>query len=103
MGRVRVSNVPVADRLAAVTEVLRRESDDRAAGWAYAAGYLESALEKALAQLPLGKREAFLANLEKSVKPKTKKVRNLMTGVEIEIPYDTPLACDPSSETYWSM
>lgn len=36
-------------------------------------------------------------------KPKTKKVRNLMSGKEIEIPEDTPLACDPSSETYWSM
>lgn len=32
-----------------------------------------------------------------------KKVRNLMTGEMIEIPADTPLACDPSSETYWSM
>jgi len=33
----------------------------------------------------------------------TKKVRNLMTGTEIEIPVGTPLCCDPSSETYWSM
>ena len=33
----------------------------------------------------------------------TKKVRNLMTGVEIEIPVDTPRSCDPSSELYWSM
>lgn len=32
-----------------------------------------------------------------------KTVRNLMSGKEIEIPADTPLACDPSSETYWSM
>lgn len=35
--------------------------------------------------------------------PLMKKVRNLMSGVEIEIPYDTPRACDPSSELYWSM
>ncbi len=34
---------------------------------------------------------------------KMKKVRNLMTGKEIEIADDTPLCCDPSSETYWSM
>ena len=34
---------------------------------------------------------------------KMKKVRNLMSGVEIEIAEDTPLCCDPSSETYWSM
>ena len=32
-----------------------------------------------------------------------KKVRNLLSGKEIEIPADTPLCCDPSSETYWSM
>ena len=33
----------------------------------------------------------------------TKKVRNLMSGEEIEIPSNTPRCCDPSSETYWSM
>lgn len=32
-----------------------------------------------------------------------KTVRNLMTGTEIEIAVGTPLCCDPSSETYWSM
>ena len=32
-----------------------------------------------------------------------KTVRNLMSGKEIEIAADTPLSCDPSSETYWSM
>jgi hypothetical protein len=30
-------------------------------------------------------------------------VKNLMTGKDVEIPWDTPLCCDPSSETYWSM
>lgn len=30
-------------------------------------------------------------------------VRNLMTKRVVEIREDTPLACDPSSETYWSM
>lgn len=35
--------------------------------------------------------------------PTMKTVRNLMSGVEISIPHDTPLACDPSSETFWSM
>lgn len=33
----------------------------------------------------------------------TKKVRNLMSGEEIEIAADTPSSCDPSSETYWSL
>ena len=32
-----------------------------------------------------------------------KTVTNLMSGVEIEIPHDTPRSCDPSSELYWSM
>ena len=35
--------------------------------------------------------------------PKMKTVKNLMTGVVIEIPADTPHCCDPSTETYWSM
>lgn len=35
--------------------------------------------------------------------PAMKTVKNLMTGKEIQIPHDTPRACDPSSELYWSM
>ena len=34
---------------------------------------------------------------------KTKKVRNLMTGKEVEISSDTPWCCNPASESYWSM
>lgn len=34
---------------------------------------------------------------------KTRKVKNLMTGKDVEIDNNTPLCCDPSSETYWSM
>ena len=34
--------------------------------------------------------------------PTMKTVRNLMSGVDIQIPHDTPWACNPSSETYWS-
>jgi hypothetical protein len=34
--------------------------------------------------------------------PKMKTVRNLMTGRLVEIPYDTPRVCDPSTELYWS-
>lgn len=30
-------------------------------------------------------------------------VKNLMTGRDVEIDINTPLSCDPSSETYWSM
>ena len=31
------------------------------------------------------------------------KVKNLMTGEEVEIPEDTPWCCRPDSETFWSM
>ena len=31
------------------------------------------------------------------------KVRNLMSGEEMEIPVNTPWCCNPASETYWSM
>lgn len=31
-----------------------------------------------------------------------KRVRNLISGEEMEIPADTPASCDPSRETYWS-
>lgn len=32
-----------------------------------------------------------------------KTVRNMMSGIEIQIPVDTPRCCDPSSELYWTM
>jgi hypothetical protein len=35
--------------------------------------------------------------------PTTRTVRNLMTGELVDIPYDTPRSCDPSSELYWTM
>lgn len=35
--------------------------------------------------------------------PKTKIVKNLMSGKDVEIAYNTPRCCDPSSELYWTM
>ena len=35
--------------------------------------------------------------------PTTKTVKNLMSGKDVEIAWDTPRSCDPSSELYWSM
>ena len=32
-----------------------------------------------------------------------RRVKSLMTGREVEIASNTPLCCDPSSETYWTM
>jgi hypothetical protein len=34
---------------------------------------------------------------------RTRTVTNLMSGKPVEIDVNTPLCCDPSSETYWSM
>lgn len=34
---------------------------------------------------------------------RTKIVTNLISGKLVRIPVNTPLCCDPSSETYWSM
>jgi hypothetical protein len=33
----------------------------------------------------------------------TKIVQSLMTGKDVVIDINTPLCCDPSSETYWTM
>jgi len=35
--------------------------------------------------------------------PLTRVVKNMMTGADVEIDWDTPRSCDPSSELYWSM
>lgn len=43
-------------------------------------------------------REVYETEIVKKVK-----VRNLMSGKLVEIDSNTPLCCDPSSETYWSM
>jgi hypothetical protein len=40
----------------------------------------------------------FFCNVQKTV---TKK--NLMTGVEFQQAVNTPMICDPSTETYWSV
>ena len=34
---------------------------------------------------------------------KTKTVKNLMTGKDVQIAEDTPWCCNPASETYWSI
>ncbi len=34
--------------------------------------------------------------------PKMMTVKNLMTGADVQIDRDTPWACNPASESYWS-
>lgn len=45
----------------------------------------------------------IVKNVSQVPMKKKVKVKSLMTGKEVEIDEDTPLCCDPSSETYWSM
>ncbi len=45
---------------------------------------------------------AHIADFRNSIE-KTRKVKNLMSGKEVEISVNTPSCCDPSSERYWSM
>ena len=104
MARVKIDSRSTESRLAVVGAYLRTPSrPDLPENYAYEAGYLISALERALEMLPVGKRQEFLSDLERYNQPKTRKVKSLMTGAELEIAYDTPMCCDPSTETYWSL
>jgi hypothetical protein len=38
-----------------------------------------------------------------NISVKMKEVTNLQSGKKVMIPANTPISCDPSSETYWSM
>jgi hypothetical protein len=49
------------------------------------------------------KRNEKKTNTQAQAPVPMKTVKNLMSGKEIQIPANTPLCCDPSSETYWSM
>jgi hypothetical protein len=71
----------------------------------YALGWVETDLKYMMEALVLTPKQKKIlqARLEKKNEKRTKTVRNLMTGKDVEIPYNTPLCCDPSSETYWSM
>lgn len=63
------------------------------------AGAVRSALKKGYAVV---NKEDPMIEFKKNAK-KTKIVTSLMSGKLCRIPVNTPLCCDPSSETYWSM
>jgi len=54
-------------------------------------------------KLPNAKLHLKKAKAQHKEETRTKVVKNLMSGENIEILASTPLCCDPSSETYWSM
>ena len=71
-------------------------------GAAWTAGFLTSQLKAAVEQLPKTKQKMFLAQLKHVVGTAVKvKVRNILTGQEVEIPWDQVGGpCDPSTERY---
>ena len=102
MARIKIDHRSAEARVAAIAELLINDTE-QGDNYAYTSGYLQSALVRALELLPFNRRQFLLTSLEKQVRPKTRKVVNLMSGKEMEIAYDTPRCCDPSTETYWSM
>lgn len=47
--------------------------------------------------------EAKIRVANRANKPKMKTVKNLLSGIYIQIPVDTPRSCDPSTELYHCM
>lgn len=74
-------------------------------GAAYTAGFLNTQLACALEYMPKTKQKMFLAQLKHVVGTAVKvKVRNILTGQEVEIPWDQVGGpCDPSTERYHCM
>lgn len=74
-------------------------------GAAWTAGFLTSQLKAAVEQLPKTKQKMFMAQFEHVVGYSCKvKVKNLLTGAEVEIPWNERGGpCDPSTERYHCM
>jgi hypothetical protein len=53
--------------------------------------------------MPVIDVQVMVNGVPTTIKSNQKVVKNLMTQKEVVIDKDTPLCCDPSSETYWSM
>lgn len=79
--------------------------ESKGSEYAYAFGWFNAQLNSLLDELELTtkQKKKLQARLDDINSRRTKKVKSLMTGLEVEIPYNTPASCDPSTETYWSM
>jgi len=70
------------------------------------ADFLDQSIEQHIANLKETERLARVYMDPRKIIIESKEfrnVKNLMTGKEMQIAADTPLCCDPSSETFWSM
>lgn len=73
-------------------------------GAAFAAGYLNSMAQEMLNLLPKRKQKEFIKGVEAFNGRQLVKVKNLMSGAEVEIRRaDRGTCVDPSTERYWSM
>ena len=54
-------------------------------------------------KLPNAKLHLKKAKAQYKEETRTKVVKSLMTGKEVTILANTPIYCDPSKESYWSM
>jgi hypothetical protein len=73
-------------------------------GAAFAAGYLNSMAQEMLNLLPKRKQKEFIKSVEAFNGRQLIKVKNLMSGAEVEIRRADRGSCvDPSTERYWSM
>ncbi len=74
-------------------------------GYAYTLGFMQAQLQQILQYVPKTKQKMLLEDFEQAVGSKvTVKVKNLLSGIEMEIPWnEVGGPCDPSTERYHSM
>jgi hypothetical protein len=73
-------------------------------GAAFTSGYLNSMAQEMLNLLPKRKQKEFIKSVEAFNGRQLVKVKNLMSGAEVEIRRADRGSCvDPSTERYWSM
>jgi hypothetical protein len=73
-------------------------------GAAFTAGYMNSMAQEMLNLLPKRKQKEFIKSVEAFNGRQLVKVKNLMSGAEVEIRRADRGSCvDPSTERYWSM
>ena len=73
-------------------------------GAAFTAGYMNSMAQEMLNLLPKRKQKEFIKQVEAFNGRQLVTVKNLMSGVDVEIRRSEQGTCvDPSTERYWSM
>ena len=73
-------------------------------GAAFTSGYMNSMAQEMLNLLPKRKQKEFIKSVEAFNGRQLIKVKNLMSGAEVEIRRADRGSCvDPSTERYWSM